>query len=66
MKIKNRGIYGAKFGYKPMIRYLSVVNNYRKYFKCFCCKSISLKRVSTAIWACKKCAIKVVGAAYEL
>lgn len=56
--------FGARYGLKPKRRWLEIDRKQRAKHTCPVCKRVSVKRVSTAIWQCKKCGAKFAGGAY--
>ena len=46
-------------------RYGKKIRQQKSLYECPKCKRISLRRVSYALWECKKCGFKMAGAAYS-
>jgi large subunit ribosomal protein L37Ae len=63
-KIGTTGRYGPRYGIKIRRRTASIEKNLRKKHQCPKCLHLSIKRVSTGIWHCRRCDLKFAGGAY--
>ncbi len=63
-KLLQAAKFGARYGLKPKRRWLEIDRKQRKKHLCPVCKRRAVKRVSTAIWQCRKCGAKFAGGAY--
>ncbi len=63
-KIGTTGRYGPRYGIKIRRRTAAIEGNLRKKHRCPRCLHYSVSRVSTGIWACKRCNLKFAGGAY--
>ncbi len=63
-KVKSAGKFHARYGMKARRQYARVDSILRKPQECPACKRLSVKRVSTGIWKCRKCKAEFVGGAY--
>ena len=63
-KVKSTGRFLARYGRKIRIRVRDIESLSKKKYVCPKCGAIKVKRVSSGIWACKKCGYKFTGAAY--
>ncbi|HDQ06909.1 MAG TPA: 50S ribosomal protein L37ae [Candidatus Bathyarchaeota archaeon] len=58
-----RGL-GTRYGSTVRKRYVKVVTEAKKTYKCPQCGSESVRRESVGVWNCKKCDITFAGGAY--
>ena len=65
-KVGSTGRFGARYGKTIRKKILEVELKQKKIYKCPKCHYIKLKRLSSGIWNCKKCSIKVAAKAYEI
>ncbi len=63
-KVKSSGKFKARYGMKARKRYAAIDQAMKAEHECPACKRKSVKRVSTAIWRCRKCNEEFVGGAY--
>ena len=63
-KVGSSGRYGARYGVSLRKRMKNIEDQQRKRHTCPKCTYKSLKRVSTGIWSCKRCGLRVAGGAY--
>lgn len=63
-KVGPVGRYGARYGVRAKTRIKNIELIQRKKQMCPECGHKSVKRVSTAIWECRKCGNKFAGGAY--
>jgi large subunit ribosomal protein L37Ae len=53
-----------RYGKKIRQLYNEVIKQQKAFYECPKCKKITLRRISYALWQCKKCGYKMAGAAY--
>jgi large subunit ribosomal protein L37Ae len=58
------GKFGPRYGTKSRKLVADIERKLRQRYKCPSCGAISVKRTSTAIWQCRRCGVKIAGAAY--
>lgn len=58
--------FGSRYGRRTKLLFGQIEEKQRKLHQCPYCKKISVKRISSGIWQCKKCNIKFTGKAYTL
>lgn len=63
-KVGASGSFKARYGLKPRRRWESVTEKMRQPSLCPKCRHIKLRRISTGIFQCRKCGIKLAGGAY--
>lgn len=63
-KVKSVGRFGARYGVRIRRRIREIEARQKTWHECPSCAAPRVKRVSTAIWACRKCGHKFAGAAY--
>jgi len=63
-KVKAAGTFGPRYGLAPRRRYAEIISKLRVVHTCPACARVGLKRVSTAIFSCKKCGARIAGGAY--
>jgi large subunit ribosomal protein L37Ae len=63
-KVGSAGRFQVRYGVRARTRIRNVELIQRKKHKCPSCGHFKLKRISTGIWQCKKCRIKIAGGAY--
>ncbi|MBU0530404.1 MAG: 50S ribosomal protein L37ae [Candidatus Aenigmatarchaeota archaeon] len=64
-KVGSSGRYGARYGRTLKMKIVDVEKTQKKKHRCPTCMKPGLKRVSSGIWACKKCGAKIAGKAYK-
>ena len=57
---------GARYGIKPRKQFTKVHKTLKAKRKCPECGSLKFVRQDIGIWACKKCAFKIAGSAYDI
>ena len=57
---------GARYGIKPRKQFTNVHKTLKAMRKCPECSSLKFGRQDIGIWACKKCAFKIAGSAYDI
>jgi large subunit ribosomal protein L37Ae len=63
-KVKSAGKFQTRYGMKARKRYAAIDMASKRPHECPDCKRMSVKRISTGIWGCRKCKAKFVGGAY--
>lgn len=63
-KVKSAGKFGTRYGMKARRRYAGIDGVMRRSHECPSCSRLSVKRISTAIWGCRKCGTRFIGGAY--
>ena len=64
--IINRGKFGVRYGYTPVLKHLKVLEAYTGRQTCPNCNYDKVfKRVCSGIWNCRKCFHKVASGAYH-
>ncbi len=58
--------FGPRYGRTVKLKLAKIEGEQRKKHKCPYCNSLTVKRVSSGIWYCKKCNSKFTGKAYTL
>lgn len=64
-KVGSAGRYGVRYGRKIRQRLLKVEATLRRKHKCPNCQKSSMERISSGIWKCRKCGLKIAGKAYK-
>lgn len=64
-KVGSSGKFGTRYGMRLRKRWLEVDKKRRALYECPTCKRLSVKRLSTGIWLCRKCSTKFTGGAYQ-
>ncbi len=64
-KVGISGKYGSRYGVKLRKRMKEIEEQKVKKHTCPNCRHPSVKRVSTGIWKCRKCALVFAGGAYK-
>ncbi len=57
---------GARYGIKLRKQYTKIHHLLKEVRACPKCGSKSFSRLAVGVWACKKCAFKVAGTAYDV
>ena len=57
---------GARYGIKPRKQFSRVHQILKSKRKCPECGSLQFGRQAVGIWSCKKCGLKIAGAAYDI
>lgn len=63
-KVRAAGSFGPRYGLTPRRRYADIISKLRVVHTCPVCSRAGLKRVSTAVFSCKKCGARIAGGAY--
>ena len=63
-KVGAAGRYQARYGVRARSRVRNVELVQRKKHPCPSCGHLSVKRIGSGIWHCKKCGIKFAGGSY--
>jgi large subunit ribosomal protein L37Ae len=63
-KIGAAGKFGPRYGTKLRKLVSDVERKLKQPHKCPSCGAMKVQRVSTAIWQCGRCGVKIAGAAY--
>ncbi len=63
-KVGAAGRFGPRYGTKSRKLVAEVERRLRQRYKCPSCGAMGVRRVSTAIWQCMRCGVKLAGAAY--
>lgn len=63
-KVGSAGKFGPRYGMRLRKKWVEIDKKQRMLHECPSCRRISVKRVSTSIWECKKCGAKFAGGAY--
>ncbi|MEM2874553.1 MAG: 50S ribosomal protein L37ae [Candidatus Hadarchaeales archaeon] len=58
------GKYGPRYGTKIRKLALEIERKLRRKYRCPRCGAQRVKRISTSIWQCSKCGVKLAGGAY--
>ncbi len=64
-KVGSAGKFGTRYGMRLRRRWLEVDRKQKALYECPTCKRVSVRRVASGIWECKKCATKFTGGAYQ-
>lgn len=59
------GSYGPRYGVKVRRRLKEVLEGKRRWHPCPRCEHLSVKRVSTGVWRCRRCDHTFAGGAYR-
>ena len=63
-KSSSAGRFGARYGRKIRVKVSNIEAQMKQKHKCPQCGRKSVKRISTAIWQCKKCETTFAGGTY--
>lgn len=63
-KVGSTGRFGSRYGLGVKQRLLAIENKQKATYECPSCHKVKLKRLSSGIWLCNGCEIKVAGRAY--
>lgn len=63
-KVGLAGKFGPRYGFTLRKRFTEVEIKVRKSYPCPSCGAVKVKRLSTAIWRCRRCGTKFAGGAY--
>lgn len=63
-KVGSSGTYGARYGVKIRNLITDIKRQKIAVYNCPTCNYTSMKRVSTGIWECRHCGVKIAGGAY--
>lgn len=63
-KVGPAGRFGPRYGVRDRVRWRDVHTREKAAHSCPSCGHPTVRRVSTAIWACRKCGTKFAGGAY--
>jgi len=58
------GRFGPRYGTKSRKLVADIERKLKQRYKCPSCGAMKVQRVSTAIWQCARCGVKLAGAAY--
>jgi large subunit ribosomal protein L37Ae len=58
------GKFGPRYGTKSRKLVADIERKLKQQYKCPSCGAMKVQRVSTAIWQCGRCGVKIAGAAY--
>ncbi|MBI5332631.1 MAG: 50S ribosomal protein L37ae [Candidatus Aenigmarchaeota archaeon] len=58
------GRFGSKYGKRIREDVLKAIEKSKTLYKCPSCSRISVKRLASGIWQCKKCSVKYASGAY--
>lgn len=64
-KVGSSGRFGARYGSTVKKRWLEMENLRKSTYVCPRCHHVSVKRIHTGIWGCRKCGLEFVGDAYS-
>ena len=64
-KVGPAGRFQSRYGVRARTRVRNVEVQQKQKYNCPSCGNKSVKRISTSIWQCKKCGIKIAGGAYS-
>jgi large subunit ribosomal protein L37Ae len=64
-KVGSTGKFGPRYGVRARVKYRDVDARQRQRHPCPACGHEAVRRVSTAIWSCRKCGVKFTGGAYQ-
>ncbi|MFH0836652.1 MAG: 50S ribosomal protein L37ae [Candidatus Aenigmatarchaeota archaeon] len=56
--------FGSRYGKRIRENVLKANKKSRTLYKCPSCSRVSVKRLATGIWQCKKCSVKYASGAY--
>jgi large subunit ribosomal protein L37Ae len=59
------GRFGPRYGVRTRKQISAVEGAKNKAYECPRCKHVSVRRVSTGIWQCRRCDLKFAGGAYS-
>ncbi len=60
------GSLGCRYGSKVRKKYYEIIKKKNTLYKCPSCGLEKIKRISTGVWKCKHCNLKLAGGAYSL
>lgn len=63
-KVGPSGRFGPRYGVRDRVRFRDVEERRRRPHTCPSCGHPTVRRVSTALWQCRKCQAKFAGGAY--
>jgi large subunit ribosomal protein L37Ae len=63
-KVGTTGRFGVRYGNKTKKAIAKLEHRMKTESVCPYCEKMSIKRVATGVWYCKKCKAKFAGAAY--
>ncbi|MCS7131257.1 MAG: 50S ribosomal protein L37ae [Hadesarchaea archaeon] len=63
-KVGPAGRFGPRYGTKVRKLIAEIERKQRQAHKCPSCGAVGVKRVSTAIWQCRRCGVKFASGAY--
>ena len=62
---KMSGRFGSRYGKRIREEVIKAEKKVKADYKCPSCSRVSIKRLASGIWQCKKCQIKFASGAYE-
>lgn len=65
-KTRSAGRFGSRYGLTIRQKVANIESKQRKKQKCPYCQRLTIKRIATGIYSCKKCNNKFTGKAYEI
>lgn len=63
-KIGHAGKFGPRYGMRLRRKWEEIEEKQRIFHECPVCKKISVKRIASGIWECRRCGAKFSGGAY--
>lgn len=63
-KVGTTGRFGPRYGMRTKKVVASIERMQKQKQSCPRCERLSLKRIATGIWLCKKCKLKIAGGSY--
>jgi len=63
-KVGSSGRYQARYGVRSRSRVRNIESTQKQLHPCPSCGKVSVKRISTSIWQCRKCDTKFAGGSY--
>ncbi len=64
-KVGSTARYGPRYGRKIRLNVKKIEEKAKATYDCPKCSKKGVKRISTAIWKCKKCGVKFAGGAHR-
>lgn len=63
-KVGVAGKFGPRYGFTLRKRLAEVESKMKQRYPCPSCGAVKVKRISTAIWQCRRCSVKFAGGTY--